>query len=150
MGTIRARDSAYRIGAVSRLTGVTQDALRVWERRYGVVEPQRSEGGDRLYSREDVTRLTLIKRLVDAGHAISRVARLTLKQLQQRLAPQDLAALTLHETCDVGRIERQIARQPGKDTRGRFITPAGAFNQPAAGLYRPIGRGGFPLADRFA
>jgi DNA-binding transcriptional MerR regulator len=90
----KARDSKYRIGAVSRLTGITQDILRVWERRYGVVQPKRSEGGDRLYSREDVTRLTLIKRLVDADNAISTVARLTLKQLQQRLEPEDLAALT--------------------------------------------------------
>ena len=79
-------NSAYRIGAVSRLTGVPADTLRVWERRYGVVEPQRTEGGSRLYSQHDVARLALIKRLVDAGHAIGTVANLTLEQLEARAA----------------------------------------------------------------
>ena len=77
---------AYRIGAVSRLTGVPADTLRVWERRYGVVEPVRTEGGSRLYSAHDVTRLGLIKRLVDAGHAIGTVANLSLEQLESRAA----------------------------------------------------------------
>lgn len=74
----------YRIGAVARLTGIPPDTLRVWERRYAVVEPVRSEAGTRLYSAEDVGRLTLIKRLVDNGDAISHVARLPLLQLQER------------------------------------------------------------------
>lgn len=74
----------YRIGAVARLTGIPPDTLRVWERRYAVVEPIRSEAGTRLYAAEDVGRLTLIKRLVDNGDAISHVARLTLAQLHER------------------------------------------------------------------
>jgi DNA-binding transcriptional MerR regulator len=74
----------YRIGAVARLTGIPPDTLRVWERRYAVVEPVRSEAGTRLYSAEDVGRLTLIKRLVDNGDAISHVAPLTLAQLRER------------------------------------------------------------------
>lgn len=79
-------NSSYRIGAVSRLTGVPADTLRVWERRYTVVEPQRTEGGSRLYSQHDVARLGVIKRLVDAGHAIGTVANLTLEQLEERVA----------------------------------------------------------------
>jgi len=77
-------DARYRIGAVSRLTGVPTDTLRVWERRYTVVEPKRTEGGSRLYSQEDVVKLGLIKRLVNAGHAIGTVANLSLEQLEQR------------------------------------------------------------------
>ncbi|MFP4077423.1 MAG: Mur ligase family protein, partial [Halochromatium sp.] len=80
----------YRIGAVARLTGISPDTLRVWERRYAVVEPLRSEAGTRLYSAEDVGRLTLIKRLVDNGDAISHVAALTLVQLQERSRGLDL------------------------------------------------------------
>ena len=77
-------ESRYRIGAVARLTGVAVETLRVWERRYSAVEPLRTEGGSRLYSELDITRLTLIKRLVDAGHAIGTVANLTLEQLEER------------------------------------------------------------------
>jgi DNA-binding transcriptional MerR regulator len=85
-------ESSYRIGAVSRLTGVPADTLRVWERRYGVVEPRRTEGGSRLYSQQDVARLGLIKRLVDSGHAIGTVANLSLEQLEERAAGVAAAA----------------------------------------------------------
>ncbi|MCG6863479.1 MAG: MerR family transcriptional regulator, partial [Chromatiaceae bacterium] len=47
-------ESNYRIGAVSRLTAIPPDTLRVWERRYDLVTPMRSEGGGRLYSHQDV------------------------------------------------------------------------------------------------
>jgi len=80
----------YRIGAVSRLTGVPADTLRVWERRYSVVTPYRAESGTRLYGPEDVGRLTLIKRLVDRGDAISSVANLSLAQLRDRVSGADL------------------------------------------------------------
>ncbi len=75
----------YRIGAVARLTGIPPDTLRVWERRYAVVTPIRSEAGTRLYAAEDVHRLSLIKRLVDNGDAISHVAGLELSQLRERV-----------------------------------------------------------------
>lgn len=84
----------YRIGAVSRLTGISPDTLRVWERRYGTVSPLRSPRGGRLYSPEDVARLRLIKHLVDAGDAIGEVASLDMEALQgraveaRRLPPQ--------------------------------------------------------------
>lgn len=76
----------YRIGAVSRLTGIPADTLRIWERRYQIVDPQRTEKGGRLYSQEDVTRLTIIKTLVDQGQAISTVANLRLDELNDRLS----------------------------------------------------------------
>jgi len=80
----------YRIGAVSRLTGVPADTLRVWERRYTVVAPVRSDTGTRLYGPEDVGRLALIKRLVERGDAISSVANLSLVQLRERFNGTDL------------------------------------------------------------
>lgn len=76
----------FRIGAVARLTGISPDTLRVWERRYQVISPQRNASGTRLYSQQDINRLQLIKRLVDAGQAIGTVAALTLDQLHARLA----------------------------------------------------------------
>ena len=82
-----AGEANYRIGAVSRLTGIPTDTLRMWERRYNVVEPYRGEGGNRLYTRDDITKLAMIKRLVDAGHAIGTVANLSVEQLQERMAP---------------------------------------------------------------
>lgn len=76
----------YEISAVARLTGISPHVLRVWERRYGVVEPQRSDTKRRRYSADDIQRLCLIKSLVDHGHAISTVAGLQLAQLEEREA----------------------------------------------------------------
>jgi DNA-binding transcriptional MerR regulator len=56
------------------------------ERRYDLVTPMRSERGGRLYSQEDVDRLSIIKRLVDSGHAIGTIAELSMAQLRERLA----------------------------------------------------------------
>ena len=57
----------YGIGAVARLLGITPSTIRTWEERYGVVSPQRSPGGRRLYSRDEVDRLRFVKLKVDEG-----------------------------------------------------------------------------------
>ena len=76
----------FSIGTVSRLTGISQHTLRVWERRYKAVESGRSEGGRRLYSNDDVERLTLLKALVDRGDRIGQIASEDTDALRARLA----------------------------------------------------------------
>ena len=72
-----AGDAArYPIRAVIRRTGLSADVLRAWERRYGAIQPDRSPGGQRLYSEDDVGRLVLLQRATAAGHSISEIARL--------------------------------------------------------------------------
>lgn len=79
-------DEFFEISAVARLTGISSHVLRVWERRYGVVEPHRSDSKRRRYTRGDIQRLSLLKTLVDHGHAIGTIARLETPQLEERLA----------------------------------------------------------------
>ena len=79
-------DEFFEIAAVARLTGISSHVLRVWERRYGVVEPHRSDSKRRHYSREDIQRLSLLKTLVDNGHAIGTIAKLGTNQLEERLS----------------------------------------------------------------
>ena len=67
----------HPIRVVAQRTGLTPATLRAWERRYGVVEPHRSEGGQRLYSDRDVERLARLHRLAEAGRPISLVAALS-------------------------------------------------------------------------
>lgn len=76
----------FRIGAVSRLTKIPVDTLRVWERRYAVVAPNRDLSPVRLYNQDDVERLVHIKRLTDVGHAIGCVANLSRAELEAMLA----------------------------------------------------------------
>ena len=76
----------YRMQAVVRMTGLSAHTIRVWERRYGAIQPVRSQGGDRLYSDTEVARLKLLHRLKEAGHAIGTVATLPTAELERILA----------------------------------------------------------------
>jgi DNA-binding transcriptional MerR regulator len=78
-----AQQPVYRSGVAARLAGLSVETLRVWERRYGVSDTQRSEHGQRLYSAEQVRRLGLLKQLVDNGHPIGTLAALPLERLEE-------------------------------------------------------------------
>jgi methylmalonyl-CoA mutase cobalamin-binding subunit len=65
----------YTVGRAAELTGISPDTLRMWQRRYGVVEPVRSKGGYRLYDDPALRRLAAMKSLVDAGWGPREAAR---------------------------------------------------------------------------
>lgn len=71
----------HPIQVVARRTGLTADVLRAWEKRYGVVEPGRSEGGRRLYSDADIEQLRLLRRASLAGRRIGQIASLGTERL---------------------------------------------------------------------
>ena len=76
-----------RIGELSRRTGVVEATLRAWERRYGLRRPERSEGGFRLYSDDDVARVRAMQERLDEGLAASEAARAALTALAGANAP---------------------------------------------------------------
>lgn len=86
---------------VTRRTGLSADVLRAWERRYGVVHPDRSEGGQRLYSDADVARLTLLKRATARGRNISQLVDLPLDDLEALVAADEAAAEPLRAEVSV-------------------------------------------------
>jgi len=57
----------FSIGAVARMLDVSAATIRTWEALYGDVVPQRSEGGQRLYSRDQVEQLRFVKNEVARG-----------------------------------------------------------------------------------
>ena len=73
----------HPIRVVTQRTGLSPDLLRAWERRYRVVRPKRSEGGQRLYSDDDIERLRHLHRAVLAGRTIGQVATLDRDALVQ-------------------------------------------------------------------
>jgi DNA-binding transcriptional MerR regulator/methylmalonyl-CoA mutase cobalamin-binding subunit len=81
----------HPIGVVADRTGLSQDVLRVWERRYQAVEPSRSLDGQRVYSDADIERLRLLRLATTAGRSIRQVARLATDELA-RLVREDEAA----------------------------------------------------------
>jgi methanogenic corrinoid protein MtbC1 len=81
----------HPIAVVAERTGLTQDLLRIWERRYGAVTPDRGPDDKRLYSDEDVERLRLLDAAVRGGRRIGNVASLDTTALAG-LVHGDLAA----------------------------------------------------------
>src|SRR3954471_2221036 len=63
-----------RIGELGRRVGLSVDRLRAWERRYGVLRPQRTAGGFRLYSTADEARLRAMQRHLAAGLSAAEAA----------------------------------------------------------------------------
>lgn len=76
------QDMSYKIGAVSRITGIGSETLRAWERRYEAVIPKRTDSGDRQYTREDVTKLLMLKGLTETGLSIGSIASLDIAELK--------------------------------------------------------------------
>ena len=71
------------IAAVEQETGLSKDVLRVWERRYGFPLPLRAAGGERLYPEEQLAKLKLVRRLMDAGMRPGRILALPLEHLME-------------------------------------------------------------------
>lgn len=66
-------DDLVPIRDISRMTGVNTVTLRAWERRYGLLKPQRTGKGHRLYSRSDIEKVKEIQVWLGRGLAISKV-----------------------------------------------------------------------------
>lgn len=73
------REDLFPIREVSRLTGVNPVTLRAWERRYGLIQPTRTESGHRLYSMTDIERVRNIVEWIDRGVAVSKIGKILAK-----------------------------------------------------------------------
>ncbi|MCO4794861.1 MAG: MerR family transcriptional regulator [Bacteriovoracaceae bacterium] len=76
-------EGKYSIKVISQSCGILPHTLRVWEQRYSVFSPDRSEGGQRLYSEQDLIKAKLISKLIDHGHTISNLAKLEVSELEK-------------------------------------------------------------------
>ena len=92
----------YGIGAVAKLTGLTDHAIRVWERRYGAVVARRAPNGRRVYSAKDVEKLGLLKRLTDQGISIGQIASGSIEELREQCqSVSDIASVSLPEQIGI-------------------------------------------------
>lgn len=75
-----AGDKVLRIGELSRRVGVPVESLRAWERRYGLLDPNRTQGGFRLYGDDDLARVLAMRANLDRGLSAAEAARLALAE----------------------------------------------------------------------
>ncbi|MEW5755556.1 MAG: cobalamin-dependent protein [Pseudomonadota bacterium] len=76
----------HPIQAVARRTGLSVDCIRVWEKRYGAVTPQRDKTSQRVYTDEDIERLILLRRATQAGRRIGQIVSLSNEALTQLIS----------------------------------------------------------------
>jgi MerR family transcriptional regulator, light-induced transcriptional regulator len=79
-------DAHQAIKVVARRTGLSAHVIRIWEKRYGAVEPERTGTNRRLYSDEQIERLSLLRDVTQSGHSIGHVAKLPTDKLRQLAA----------------------------------------------------------------
>lgn len=84
---MKEKTSLFPMAVVTRRTGLGPDVIRAWERRHQAIVPERSPGNHRLYSEEDIQRLILLRRALDAGWQIGRIADLPDEQIEKLLEP---------------------------------------------------------------
>jgi DNA-binding transcriptional MerR regulator len=124
------------IAAVEMETGLSKDVLRVWERRYGFPCPQRGPGGDRVYSADQLVKLKLICRLVDAGLRPGRILPMPLEALRELAGEEPLPrahvnsmlqqAMRLLMEYRSGELRRELNQAILRDGLYRFITETAA------------------------
>jgi len=94
-------EKKYAMKVVTRRTGLTSHAIRVWEKRYKAVEPERTDTNRRLYSEADIQRLIDLHRATQQGHSIGRIAQ---------LADAELKALVEDEVPTFSPVETRTAQ----------------------------------------
>jgi len=104
--------AAYSIRVVARLSGISADTLRMWERRYGFPKPVRNDHGNRVYSADDVDRLVLISRAMQAGYRPGEVVGKRKRDLDKLLAESARApAALVADDGDIASVIQAIASE---------------------------------------
>ena len=71
------------IKVVANRTGLSAHVIRIWEKRYGAVTPERTGTNRRLYSDEQIERLSLLREVTQSGHSIGHIAKLPMEKLRE-------------------------------------------------------------------
>jgi DNA-binding transcriptional MerR regulator len=75
----------YSIKDLERITGIKAHTIRIWEKRYNIVEPERTDTNIRLYNDENLKKLLNVSILVNNGYKISKVAELNNDELSEKI-----------------------------------------------------------------
>lgn len=111
----------HPIQIVASRTGLSAHVIRVWEKRYGAVRPERTASGRRMYSDEEIRRLNLLRQLAESGRGIGSIARRPTNELLALVesGPGSLAPYA-KVAADVSvdrRLEQALAAVRGLDAR---------------------------------
>jgi DNA-binding transcriptional MerR regulator/methylmalonyl-CoA mutase cobalamin-binding subunit len=108
----------YSIRVASRLTGLSADTLRIWERRYGFPKPARNGARARVYTDADLERLLLVARALKAGFRASEVIHRGVEELQRLISSSAQAELqALRESPRISALLRALGEDDANAVR---------------------------------
>lgn len=122
--------SLYSIGEVARICGINPVTLRAWQRRYGLLKPQRTEGGHRLFDDNDLETIRTIVGWINRGVQVSQVKALLegdeapaangWLQIEQKL----LLVLQEEKTQKVRQLIQELGREyPAENLINHVVRP---------------------------
>ena len=124
-----AEKGRLRIGELSKRVGVSPELLRAWETRYGLVDPERTPGGLRLYSKDDEQRVIEMRRQIAAGLSAAEAARVALRALatpvsmERLLSDLDSTLTALDEPAAQAALDRTFQSLDLETALARVILP---------------------------
>jgi DNA-binding transcriptional MerR regulator/methylmalonyl-CoA mutase cobalamin-binding subunit len=135
-------EAIHPIRIVAQRTGLSLHLIRMWERRYKAVTPERTDSGRRNYSEGDIERLRLLKLAVEQGEAIGQVTRLSNDDLMSLLEHDTQSGQTMRATRRGTKVPVQAAdlvlRAENAIEGFDIAALEGALLDAEVGLSRPV------------
>ncbi len=75
----------YSINDLEKLTGIKAHTIRMWEKRYNIISPERTQTNIRYYNNDDLKKLLNISALNKHGHKISKIARMNEEAIREKV-----------------------------------------------------------------
>lgn len=126
----------YTIGEVALLCDINPVTLRAWQRRYGLLKPQRTDGGHRLFNDADIDRIREIKRWIDNGVQVSKVKMLLSNEnvdVQNGWRDQQETLLTYLQSGNLHSLRTWI-KERGQDYPAQTLTTSVYSSAPTASV----------------
>jgi methanogenic corrinoid protein MtbC1 len=120
----------YNLNVVVRETGIKPDTLRAWERRYGLPEPSRTEGGHRLYSERDIATVQWLVDRQEEGLRISHAVDLWNQMTENGQDP--LLVKPIDRPSDTREVHRIEDTTEISELRKRWVNACLRFDEAAA------------------
>lgn len=115
--------SKNTLKSVSLKTGLSAHVIRAWEKRYGVVNPNRTETNRRFYTDEEIEKLKLLKKASDAGHSIGNISNLPVEKLHELVLGEEKESIFQHKKLLPEKFELKI-----KNLIDEFFKTAESYN----------------------
>lgn len=116
----------YSIKDLERFSGIKAHTLRIWEKRYNLLEPKRTDTNIRYYSDEDLKKLLNVSLLCNSGEKISKIAVLTNEEMCEAVrALEDGELLTEKKIDDFIRAMLDLDEQAFNQTFDELIEEIG-------------------------